>query len=357
MLISFLRTVVLYLLLIVTVRLMGKRQIGEMEPAEFVVTMLLANLAAIPMQDSAIPLLSGLVPILVILGLELILAAVSLQSIRMRRLLCGKPVILMQNGKILERNLQRTRVNLDELTMHLREKGIFDLSTVKFAILETNGQLSTLLYAKEQPASARDAGHPRAGDGAARHDHIRRAHSGGKSASGRAGRRLARGRAEAAEPHGGAGAPADDRCRGDGLSCAEGGLGMKLCWFGCGILAVLLALSLLCGMLTQRSTRDAAAALELALDALDRDETAQAVEAGAQARQHWQRHRRFLCAVLSHDELDGIEQGFAELRAYSAVGDAAELRSRCEVLLLQLQHIAQLDAPYAENFLTCPVRI
>lgn len=129
---------------------------------------------------------------------------------------------------------------------------------------------------------------------------------------------------------------------------------MKLCWFGCGILAVLLALSLLCGMLTQRSTRDAAAALELALDALDRDETAQAVEAGAQARQHWQRHRRFLCAVLSHDELDGIEQGFAELRAYSAVGDAAELRSRCEVLLLQLQHIAQLDAPYAENFLTCP---
>ena len=87
---------------------------------------------------------------------------------------------------------------------------------------------------------------------------------------------------------------------------------MKLCWFGCGILAVLLALSLLCGMLTQRSTRDAAAALEQALEALDRDETVQAVEAGAQARQHWQRHRRFLCAVLSHDELDGIEQGFID---------------------------------------------
>ena len=120
---------------------------------------------------------------------------------------------------------------------------------------------------------------------------------------------------------------------------------MKLCWFGCGILAVLLALSLLCGMLTQRSTRDAAAALELALDALDRDETAQALRALG------------FTVTDSHDELDGIEQGFAELRAYSAVGDAAELRSRCEVLLLQLQHIAQLDAPYAENFLTCPVRI
>lgn len=158
MLISLLRTLVLYILLVLTVRLMGKRQIGEMEPAEFVVTMLIANLAAIPMQDTAIPLLSGLVPILTILGIELILAVMTLRSIRLRQIFCGKPVILIQNGKILERNLRRTRVNLDELTMHLREKDIFDLSTVKYAILETNGQLSTLLYAKDMPASAKDAG-------------------------------------------------------------------------------------------------------------------------------------------------------------------------------------------------------
>lgn len=158
MLISFLRTLILYIVLVLTVRLMGKRQIGEMEPAEFVVTMLIANLAAIPMQDSGIPLLSGLVPILVILGLELILAVLTLRSIRLRELFCGKPVILIENGKILEKNLQKTRVNLDELTMHLREKDIFDLTTVKYAILETNGQLSTLLYAKDQPAAAKDAG-------------------------------------------------------------------------------------------------------------------------------------------------------------------------------------------------------
>lgn len=158
MLISFLRTLLLYLLLVISVRLMGKRQLGEMEPAEFVVALLIANLASIPMQDAALPLLSGLVPILVVLGLELVLSALSLRSIRLRRVLCGKPVILIENGKILERNLRRTRVNLDELTMHLREKDIFDLSTVKFAILETNGQISTLLYAKDAPASARDAG-------------------------------------------------------------------------------------------------------------------------------------------------------------------------------------------------------
>lgn len=158
MLISFVRTLVLYIMLVLTVRLMGKRQIGEMEPAEFVVTMLIANLAAIPMQDSAIPLLSGLVPILVILGVELVLAVGTMRSVRLRHVFCGKPVILMENGKILEKNLKKTRVNLDELTMHLREKDIFDLSTVKYAILETNGQLSTLLYAKAKPAAARAAG-------------------------------------------------------------------------------------------------------------------------------------------------------------------------------------------------------
>ena len=151
MLISFLRTLLLYIVLVLTVRLMGKRQIGEMEPSEFVVTMLIANLAAIPMQDTAIPLLSGLVPILVILGVELILAVLSLRCIRIRSFFCGKPVVL------LEKNLQKTRVNLDELTMHLREKDIFDLTEVKYAILETNGQLSTLLYAKNRPASAKDA--------------------------------------------------------------------------------------------------------------------------------------------------------------------------------------------------------
>lgn len=158
MLISFVRTLLLYIVLVLSVRLMGKRQIGQMEPAEFVVTMLLANLAAIPMQDSGIPLLSGLIPILVILGSELILAALALRFVSWRRFFCGKPVILIENGKILEQNLSRTRVNLDELTMHLREKSIFDLTTVKYAILETNGQISALLYAKDEPATARDAG-------------------------------------------------------------------------------------------------------------------------------------------------------------------------------------------------------
>ena len=158
MVLSFLRTVILYLILIAVIRIMGKRQVGQMEPAEFVVTMLVANLAAIPMQDSGIPLYSGVVPILTVLGVELILSTLCLRNILLRRLLCGKPVILIENGKILQNNLRKTRITLDELTGHLREKDVLDLTVVQYAILETNGNLSVFPYPREKPASARDAG-------------------------------------------------------------------------------------------------------------------------------------------------------------------------------------------------------
>ena len=158
MLLSYLRSIILYLILIATIRLMGKRQIGQMEASEFVVTMLVANLASIPMQDGGIPLFSGVVPILTVLGVELLLSALCLRSIRLRKLLCGKPVILIENGHILRENLKRTRVTLDELTGHLREKDVLDPSSVQYAILETNGNLSVFPYPKEKPAPAKDAG-------------------------------------------------------------------------------------------------------------------------------------------------------------------------------------------------------
>ena len=158
MILSYLRTVVLYLLLLAVIRLMGKRQIGQMEPSEFVVTMLVANLASIPMQDGGIPLFSGVVPILTVLGAELILSVLSMKSLRFRKLLCGKPVVLIENGNILQQNLRKTRITLDELTGHLREKDVLDLHTVQYAILETNGNLSVFPYPKERPACAREAG-------------------------------------------------------------------------------------------------------------------------------------------------------------------------------------------------------
>ncbi len=158
MILSYIRTIIVYFALILSIRLMGKRQIGQMEPSEFVVTMLVANLASIPMQNEGIPLASGLVPIFTVLGLELVLAGLTMRSILVRRLLCGKPVILIENGRILQDNLTKTRVSMDELTGHLREKDVLDISTVQFAILETNGNLSVFPYPKERPASAKDAG-------------------------------------------------------------------------------------------------------------------------------------------------------------------------------------------------------
>ncbi len=158
MILSYLRTIILYLVLIAVIRLMGKRQIGQMEPAEFVVTMLVANLAAIPMQDGAIPLFSGFIPIVTVLGVELILSHLSLKSIVIRKMLCGKPVILIENGNIMQQNLRKTRVTMDELTCHLREKDVLDITTVQYAIMETDGSLSVFPYPQERPATVREAG-------------------------------------------------------------------------------------------------------------------------------------------------------------------------------------------------------
>ena len=157
MLMIFFRTVFLYLVLIATIRLLGKRQLGQLEPSEVAVTMLIADLASIPMQDKNISVMSGLVPIIAVLGIELLLSFISMRSIRFRKLLCGKPVIVMENGKFLQDNMRKNRVTLDELISQLREKDIMDPTTVQYAILETGGNLSVFPYPQERPATAKEA--------------------------------------------------------------------------------------------------------------------------------------------------------------------------------------------------------
>ena len=163
--ITVIRTGLLYGLLILAIRLMGKRQVAEMEPAEFVVTMLLANLAAVPMQDNGIPLISGIAPIFMILGLELILAVLSMKFLPVRRLLNGVPTLLIRDGKIDQKALAISRVSLDELQQKLREKNVFDYTQVAFAVLETDGELTILLFPENQNATASDVGvtHPPVG--------------------------------------------------------------------------------------------------------------------------------------------------------------------------------------------------
>lgn len=158
MLLAYVRTILLYLVLILSVRLMGKRQVGQLETSEFVVAMVMADLAAVPIQDGALPLISGVVPLLTILGLELVFSFLVLKSVAFRKLMCGKPVILIDNGRVLPDNLRASRITMDELSCYLRQKDILDLKTVQFAILETNGSLSVFPYPQEQPPTARDAG-------------------------------------------------------------------------------------------------------------------------------------------------------------------------------------------------------
>ena len=150
MILSYVRTIILYLILLLVIRLMGKRQLGQLEPSEFVVTMLVANLAAIPMQDGGIPLWSGVLPILPVLGLELVLTLLSLKSVLFRKVLCGTPVILIENGILLQENLKKTRLTLDEFRATLRQNNILDLGSVKYAILETGGALSVFPYSSSQ---------------------------------------------------------------------------------------------------------------------------------------------------------------------------------------------------------------
>jgi uncharacterized membrane protein YcaP (DUF421 family) len=110
------------------------------------------------LEKAEIPLYTGIIPVLTVLGMELVLSGLSMGSVRFRRFVCGKPVILIENGRILQDNLRRTRVTMDELTGHLREKDVLDLGSVQYAILETNGNLSVFPYAKDAPASAQAAG-------------------------------------------------------------------------------------------------------------------------------------------------------------------------------------------------------
>lgn len=148
---AFLRTVILYFILMIGLRLMGKRQIGELEPSELVLTLIISDLAAVPMQDFGIPLVNGLFPIATLLCLSMLLSFFSLKSVRFRALVCGRPTVIIREGKVLQQNMARNRFTVDELLEQLRSQGYSDLSAVKYAILETSGQVSVLPYTKASP--------------------------------------------------------------------------------------------------------------------------------------------------------------------------------------------------------------
>lgn len=154
MAIIIIRTGIIYFALLIAMRLMGKRQLGEMELSEFIVASLIADLASNPLQDVGIPMTNGLVPIFTLLCLELLIAGMSMKSIRLRTLLFGRPSMLVVRGRIDQREMHANRFTVDELMQELRKQGLFDLSQVEYAILETDGKLNVIPYPSACPPTA-----------------------------------------------------------------------------------------------------------------------------------------------------------------------------------------------------------
>ena len=158
MITAFARTVILYFLIMLGLRLMGKRQIGELEPSELVLTMMISDLATVPMQDFGIPLLAGVIPILTLSALSMLMSQLSLYSLRFREIICGKPAILIQQGQLQQEAMRKNRYTLDELLEELREQGFSDIRDVKYAVIENSGQLSVLPWTRQQPPTATQLG-------------------------------------------------------------------------------------------------------------------------------------------------------------------------------------------------------
>lgn len=138
------RTVITYILLVGAMRLMGKRQLGELELPEFIVTMILSELAAIPISDNTVPLVFSVLPITLLIALEMLVAYISIKSRKIKKLVGGAPSILINKGKICKNEMEKVRISLDELLSQLRIKNISDISDVEYAILEENGQISVI---------------------------------------------------------------------------------------------------------------------------------------------------------------------------------------------------------------------
>lgn len=142
MLVTFFRTLILYAVIVFGVRLMGKRQLGELQPSELVVTILISNIATLPIEEVETPLFSGLLPILSLVTFEVIISAINLRSRWLRRLFSGSPVVVIQNGEIDQQKLRELRFSVDDLMIQLRQNQIFEVDEVDFAVVETTGKLS-----------------------------------------------------------------------------------------------------------------------------------------------------------------------------------------------------------------------
>ncbi|SHK00313.1 DUF421 domain-containing protein [Desulforamulus aeronauticus] len=160
MILNLIRTLVLFLVVVVAIRIMGKRQVGKLQPYELVIIVMIAELASIPMENIGIPLLSGVIPILTLLFIEVTISYFSLKSERIRGFVCGTPSVLIENGKIIEKEMSRLRYNINDLLEQLRAKNFPNVADIEFAILETSGEISVIPKSQKRPINPADLNIP-----------------------------------------------------------------------------------------------------------------------------------------------------------------------------------------------------
>ena len=158
MTVSVIRTIILYAVILVMLRIMGKRQISELQTSELVVTLLISNIAVIPMQEPTLPLISGVIPIMLLVGCEIVISIIMMKSSRFRGIVCGHPQVIIENGVINQRKMKVLRMTTEDLTEQLRQEGVFSLSDVEYAIVETNGNLSVLKKLLKDSVTAEQLG-------------------------------------------------------------------------------------------------------------------------------------------------------------------------------------------------------
>ena len=158
MITTIIRTIILYVFVTFAIRVMGKRQIGDMQPNELVITLLISEIVAIPLQDISQPILSGVVAIFMLIVLEIVMSVLSMKSVTVRKFMSGNSVVIINNGIVDQKAMKDVRMTVLDLIEQLRGQNVFDISTVAFAVLEVNGELSVLLKSGDQPLTVKDMG-------------------------------------------------------------------------------------------------------------------------------------------------------------------------------------------------------
>lgn len=158
MLATLLRSIILYILVLFTMRLMGKREIGQLQPFELAIAIMIADLASIPMADTGVPIFNGIIPIIGLLIMQMFISYINMRSIKLRSIISGKPTILIYRGKIDEKALKKEKITLNELQERLRQDGTFAIGDVEYAILETSGQLTIIQKPEKRTVIPQDLG-------------------------------------------------------------------------------------------------------------------------------------------------------------------------------------------------------